>query len=167
MTCEFRDVRGKTAGSAQAAAQQACPHEYPATQLKSFIGPQSIHRFILRSIIITPDTRHAGEWTAHRKAATYGPRRFVSRTRGCFSGFWFSVSVSQLFAYFTVPPRAHRHPSTGSQSGSAAPNLTQVPSTRSRGLLKSQSVVSEVNLSQRTGCSLSLFALATARPVEG
>ena len=31
-------------------------------------------------------------------------------------------------------PAPHR-PSTGSQSGSAAPGLTQVPSTRSRGLL--------------------------------
>ena len=44
---------------------------------------------------------------------------------------------------FTVPPRAH--PSTGSQSGSATPGLTQVPSTRSRGLLNY--VASEVNLS--------------------
>ena len=45
-------------------------------------------------------------------------------------------SSVQLFpSYFTVPPRAH--PSTGSQSGSATrtPGLTQVPSTRSRGLL--------------------------------
>ena len=40
---------------------------------------------------------------------------------------------SQSVSYFTVPPRAH--PSTGSQSGSATPGLTQVPSTRSRGLL--------------------------------
>ena len=32
--------------------------------------------------------------------------------------------VSQSVSYFTVPPRAH--PSTGSQSGSAAPVLTQV-----------------------------------------
>ena len=31
---------------------------------------------------------------------------------------------SQSVSYFTVPPRAH--PSTGSQSGSAAPVLTQV-----------------------------------------
>ena len=37
--------------------------------------------------------------------------------------------VSQSVSYFTVPPRAH--PSTGSQSGSATPGLTQVPSTRS------------------------------------
>jgi hypothetical protein len=44
-----------------------------------------------------------------------------------------SRSVSQSVSYFTVPPRAH--PSTGSQSGSATPGLTQVPSTRSRGLL--------------------------------
>ena len=29
VTCEFRDVRGKTAGSAQAAAQQACPQYDP------------------------------------------------------------------------------------------------------------------------------------------
>ena len=42
-------------------------------------------------------------------------------------------SVSQSVSYFTVPPRAH--PSTGSQSGSATPGRTQVPSTRSRGLL--------------------------------
>ena len=42
---------------------------------------------------------------------------------------------SQSVSHFTVPPRAH--PSTGSQSGSATPGLTQVevPSTRSRGLL--------------------------------
>ena len=56
-------------------------------------------------------------------------------------------SVSQSVSYFTVPPRAHT--STGSQSGSATPGLTQVPSTRSRGLLAI--VASEVNLSQRTG----------------
>ena len=55
-----------------------------------------------------------------------------------------SESVSQSC---TVPPRAH--PSTGSQSGSATPGLTQVTSTRSRGLLNV--VASEVNLSQRTG----------------
>jgi hypothetical protein len=41
---------------------------------------------------------------------------------------------SQSVSFFTVPPRAH--PSTGSQSGSATPGLTQVPSTRSRGLLR-------------------------------
>ena len=62
--------------------------------------------------------------------------------------------VSQSVSYFTVPPRAH--PSTGSQSGSATPSLTQVQSTRSRGLLI---VASEVSLSQRTGYSLPLFAL--------
>ena len=50
-------------------------------------------------------------------------------------------------------PAPHR-PSTGSQSGSAAPGLTQVPSTLSRGLhvLNCRFVASEVNLSQRTGC---------------
>ena len=37
-------------------------------------------------------------------------------------------SVSQSGSYFTVPPRAH--PSTGSQSGSATPGRTQVPSTQ-------------------------------------
>ena len=58
--------------------------------------------------------------------------------------------LSQSVSYFTVPPRAH--PSTGSQSGSATPGLTQVP----RGLLI---VASEVSLSQRTGYSLPLFAL--------
>ena len=48
---------------------------------------------------------------------------------------------SQSVSYFTVPPRAH--PSTGSQSGSATPGLTQVPSTRSRGLRQlSQAVAS-------------------------
>ena len=40
-------------------------------------------------------------------------------------------SLSQSVSYFTVPPRAH--PSTGSQSDSAAPVQPQVPSTRSRG----------------------------------
>ena len=53
--------------------------------------------------------------------------------------------AGQSVSYFTVPPRAH--PSTGLQSGSATPGLTQVPSTRSRGLLI---VASEVSLSQGT-----------------
>ena len=35
-----------------------------------------------------------------------------------------SFRLSQSVSYFTVPPRAH--PSTGSQSGSATPGLTQV-----------------------------------------
>ena len=39
------------------------------------------------------------------------------------------VLLSQSVSYFTDPPRAH--PSTGSQSGSATPGPTQVPSTRS------------------------------------
>jgi hypothetical protein len=38
--------------------------------------------------------------------------------------------VSQSVSYFTVPPRAH--PSTGSQSGSATPVLTQDPETHRR-----------------------------------
>ena len=42
-------------------------------------------------------------------------------------------SQSRSVSYFTVPPRAH--PSTGSQSGSATPGLTQVPSTRSEALI--------------------------------
>ena len=44
-----------------------------------------------------------------------------------------SQSVSQLF--HGPAPDGRAHPSTGSQSGSATPGLTQVPSTRSRGLL--------------------------------
>ena len=36
----------------------------------------------------------------------------------------YRLLVSQTVSYFTVPPRAN--PSTGSQSGSAAPVLTQV-----------------------------------------
>ena len=43
-----------------------------------------------------------------------------------------AVAISQSVSYFTIPPRAHP---TGSQSGSATPGRTQVPSTRSRGLL--------------------------------
>ena len=44
------------------------------------------------------------------------------------SGEWrVAQSVSQSVSYFTVLPRAH--PSTGSQSGSAAPVQPQVPST--------------------------------------
>ena len=85
-----------------------------------------------------------------RLAAPRAPREFESD--GTVSSR--SRTVSQSVS-FTVPPRAH--PSTGSQSGSASPGLTQVPSTRSRGLLNCRK--SEVNLSQRTGCSLPLFAL--------
>ena len=50
------------------------------------------------------------------------------------------ISVSQSVSDFTVPPRAH--PSTGSQSGSATPGVsnTSVPSTRSRGLLNRSQV---------------------------
>ena len=45
--------------------------------------------------------------------------------------------VSQSVSYFTVPPLPPRaHPSTGSQSGSATPGLTQSTEySRSRGLL--------------------------------
>ena len=50
-------------------------------------------------------------------------------------------------SYFTVPPRAH--PSTGSQSGSATPGRTQVPSTPAPGGYSI--VASEVNLSQQAG----------------
>ena len=55
---------------------------------------------------------------------------------------------------FTVPPRAH--PSTGSQSGSATPDQHKYRVLAPGGY---SIVASEVNLSQRTGCSLSLFAL--------
>ena len=50
-----------------------------------------------------------------------------------------SAPVSQSVSYFTVPPRAH--PSTGSQSGSATPGRTQVPSTRSRGQFRARSLM--------------------------
>ena len=43
----------------------------------------------------------------------------------------FQGVLSQSVSYFTVPPRAH--PSTGSQSGSATPGLTQVPSVLAPG----------------------------------
>ena len=69
-------------------------------------------------------------------------------------------SVSQSVSYFTVPPRAH--PSTGSQSGSTAPVLTQGTeySLPGRGGYTRKSDLgivasAEVNLSQRTGYSLS------------
>ena len=45
-----------------------------------------------------------------------------------------SVVVSQSVSYFTVPP-PRSHPSAGSPSGSAAPSLTQVPSTRPPSLI--------------------------------
>ena len=61
------------------------------------------------------------------------------------------VKFSQ-FSHYTAPPRAH--PSAGSPSGSAAPGLSQVPSTRSRGC---SIIASEVILSP--GWSPSLFAL--------
>ena len=59
---------------------------------------------------------------------------------------WFihNTPVSQSVGYFTVPPRAH--PSTGSQSGSATPGLTQVPSILAPGGYSI--VASEVNLGQ-------------------
>ena len=70
-------------------------------------------------------------------------------------------SVSQSVSYFTVPPRAH--PSTGSQSGSTAPVLTQGTeySLPGRGGYTRKSDLgivasAEVNLSLRTGCSLSI-----------
>ena len=68
---------------------------------------------------------------------------------------WYE-SVSQSVSYFTVPPRAH--PSTGSQSGSAAPVLTQSTEYSLPGGLHSDLGIvasAEVNLSQRTGYSLS------------
>ena len=68
---------------------------------------------------------------------------------------YLQVVTSQSVSYFTVPPRAHPSTaSTGSQSGSAAPDLTLVLALGGYSI-----VASEVNLSQRTGCSLSLFAL--------
>ena len=77
-----------------------------------------------------PSVMHRAQQSPHcdgdadRPAEEDGPRAFSFMER-----FQSVKSVS----YFTVPPRAH--PSTGSQSGSATPGLTQVPSTRSQGLL--------------------------------
>ena len=61
------------------------------------------------------------------KTPTSGP---VETHRGGRNGRRYQPkwTVSQSVSYFTVPPRAH--PSTGSQSGSATPGLTQVPSTQ-------------------------------------
>ena len=62
-------------------------------------------------------------------------RRHVRQPRERYSQANFDPRGHQTVSYFTVPPRAHL--STGSQSGSATPGLTQVPSTctrsRSRG----------------------------------
>ena len=92
---------------------------------------QRIIRF-RSAIIITRTRRHAGEWTAPEGGmGMSGNARVVYRGRGASRA---SGSQFQSVSYFTVTSRAH--PSTGSQSGSAAPDLTQVPSTRSRGLLK-------------------------------
>ena len=57
---------------------------------------------------------------------TLGPRK------PCSQGEKVSQSVSQSVISRSLPPA---HPSTGSQSGSAAPVQPQVPSTRSSGLL--------------------------------
>ena len=65
--------------------------------------------------------------------------------------------VSQSVRYFTVPPRAHP---TGSQSGSAAPGLTQVPSSRSRGLTQLSQVRSVSPSGQGVPCR---FLPCTAR----
>ena len=66
--------------------------------------------------------------------ASSGEEREVC-SRGVWVRAWFCSSVAKL-----IMPRHNGHSSprahpTGSQSGSAAPVLTQVPSTRSRGLL--------------------------------
>ena len=69
-----------------------------------------------------------------------------------------------------VWPRSQRDPNklqcnrgkAGSQSGSAAPDQTQVPTVELAPGGYSI-VASEVNLSQRPGCSLSLFALYCTR----
>ena len=78
-----------------------------------------------------------------RKCSLSSPRRNGSRP------------VSQSVSYFTVPPRAH--PSTGSQSGSATPGVEHKYRVLAPGGYSL--VASEVRLSQRTGCSLPLFAL--------
>ena len=72
----------------------------------------------------------------------------------------FACEVSQSVSYFTVPPRAH--PSTGSQSGSAAPGLTQVPSVNVRGAQASRTTddgVTEFHL----GAKFTMYKLNRAR----
>ena len=60
------------------------------------------------------DTRHAGEWTAPEGGmGMSGNARVVYRGARCFSGFWFSVSVSQLFhgpipRFTPAPAQVHR-----------------------------------------------------------
>ena len=64
------------------------------------------------------------------------------------------ASAGQSVSYFTVPPRAH--PSTGSQSGSATPGLTQVPS-RSLPPPGGYSIVASEARSIVGGCTGSLW----------
>ena len=76
-------------------------------------------------------------------------------------------SVSQSVSYFTIPPRAH--PSTGSQSGSAAPDLTQVPSTLAQSLsrLGGYSILSHVRSISPSGQGVPRrFLPCTARQCE-
>ena len=82
-----------------------------------------------------PRKRNACDYTRNTASARDAARRTRGARRGPYAraSQISHVPVSQSVSYFTVPPRAH--PSTGSQSGSATPGLTQVPSTRSQGLL--------------------------------
>ena len=68
-----------------------------------------------------------------------------------------AVPVSQSVSYFTVPPRAH--PSTGSGSPGGSARLPVEHKYRVLAPGGYSIVASEVSLSQRTGCSLPLFAL--------
>ena len=81
--------------------------------------------------------RSHGQWEraqCWRAQRCRGPRRRRENRLACVVNRRVALrTVSQSVSNFTVLPRAH--PSTGSQSGSAAPVQPQVPSTRSRGLL--------------------------------
>ena len=131
---------GSQSGSAapvQTGVQTSTEYSLPgATQLslvRSFstmpespVKYQSKRQSVSLSVISRSSPRFTPSTTGSRSgSAAAGPRHFTTISRS-------ALSVSQT--YFTVPPRAH--PSAGSSSGSAAPVLTQVPSTRSRGLLK-------------------------------
>ena len=82
-------------------------------------------------------------WSVNEEFCLYVSRQIRSLLRNSNKN---KTGKESIVSYFTVLPRAH--PSsctnrlwrgTGSQSGSAAPVLTQVPSTRSRGLLNCRS----------------------------
>ena len=108
-------------------------------------------------VLSVPVNRHRGEQYPTGTSKTPGGAGSPELRYACFAlnlktsnlsmnKLNYRSSLSQSVSYFTVPPRAH--PSTGSQSDSAAPVQPQVPSARSRGHEPGGSSIVQGQLSQ-------------------